>query len=100
MTVLYPWKQSLTIRFGQESPGQVTIEKMNTQNSSARTIRKREQGLAWQNRLSLSLLSLLLVTFWGLKTVDASYAISLEPGSKECYKFLTPGDVAITSTIT
>ncbi len=79
---------------------QFTIETMNTQNNTTRTIRRREQGLAGKNRLYLSLLSLLLVTFWGFKTVDASYAISIDPGTEECFIFLTPSDVATTSTIT
>jgi len=55
--------------------------------------------LAWRNQLSLTLLSLLLVTFGGLKTVDASYAISIDAGTEECFVFLTPSDVGTTSTI-
>ena len=96
------WKQSpKTIPFGDKSLlDQVTTETMNTQYSRTRTIRRREQGLARQNSLSLLLLSLLLVTFLGSKTVDASYAISINPGTEECYIFMTPGDVATTSTVT
>merc|ERR1719343_435850 len=57
--------------------------------------------MTWRNNIALLVLSvLLLVTFSGLKTVDASYAISIYPGTEECYIFLTPSNVGTTSTIT
>lgn len=63
-------------------------------------IRRRQQRLSPWNRLALLSLSLLLlVTFSSLKAVDASYAISINPGDEECYMFSAPSNVAGTSTI-
>mmetsp|Transcript_3087 Transcript_3087/g.6664 ORF Transcript_3087/g.6664 Transcript_3087/m.6664 type:complete len:251 (-) Transcript_3087:193-945(-) len=43
-------------------------------------------------------LSLLLVAFSGFHAVDASYAITIEPGSEECYTFMTPNAINSFST--
>jgi len=63
------------------------------------TIWSRQQRPSPCNHLVLLIMSLLLVTFSSFKAVDASYAISIDPGSEECYIFLTPSDVGSTSTI-
>jgi len=70
---------------GQRIGGFVTIR---TTRSSLRNF-----------QLVILLLSLLVVTFSSFYTVDASYAISIEPGTEECYIFLTPSDVGSFSTI-
>jgi hypothetical protein len=63
-------------------------------------IRRRQQRLSPWNHLALLSLSLLfLVTFSSLKAVEASYAISIDPGDEECYMFSAPSNVAGTSTI-
>jgi hypothetical protein len=62
-------------------------------------IRRRQQRPSPWKDLSAAVFSLLFVAFSGFKTADASYAISIAPGSEECYTFLTPSNVGTTATI-
>ena len=50
--------------------------------------------------LSLILLLALLSSICDIVVVDASYAISIEPDSEECFIYTTPTDVGSTCIIT
>ena len=49
---------------------------------------------------TLLLLVSLLSNNYFFVQVDASYAISIEPGSEECFIYMTPSDVGSTMIIT
>jgi len=72
---------------------------MPKQTGSFKTTRRKQQRPSPLNYLARLVLSLSLVTFTSFMVVDASYAISIDPGSEECYVFFTPKDVGSTSTI-
>eukprot|EP00535_Pseudo-nitzschia_heimii_P004031 CAMPEP_0197183298 /NCGR_PEP_ID=MMETSP1423-20130617/7740_1 /TAXON_ID=476441 /ORGANISM="Pseudo-nitzschia heimii, Strain UNC1101" /LENGTH=238 /DNA_ID=CAMNT_0042633863 /DNA_START=81 /DNA_END=797 /DNA_ORIENTATION=- len=61
----------------------------------------RERRPASGNRLVPLMRSILLVAgLASLRVANASYAISIDPKSEECFVYVTPSDVSSTSTIT
>jgi len=76
-----------------------SVGQMSKETGSCVTTRRRQQRQFPRIQSALLSLLILLATLFSLKPVDASYAISIDPGSEECYIFLTPIDVGTTSTM-
>lgn len=70
--------------------------KQSTGCASTRNMKR----LSPRNHVTKVILSLLLVVLSGFKAVDASYAISVDPGSEECYIFMIPKGAGNGSTVT
>jgi len=66
--------------------------------ASRRTKQQRSMMSSFPRVFLPVVLALLLVTFSEFHVVDASYAISIDPSSEECYIFMTPKNVNSFST--